>query len=71
MKNLNFEIFNSYFCANLNVQRCILSKPAEISNGNNLRFKNQVHQQKLAHLENPHIHHLLVVQQVVLTYGRI
>jgi phenylpropionate dioxygenase-like ring-hydroxylating dioxygenase large terminal subunit len=24
MKNLNFEIFNSYFCANLNVQRCIL-----------------------------------------------
>ena len=24
MKNLNFEIFNSYFCANLNVQRCII-----------------------------------------------
>ena len=23
MKNRNFEIFNSYFCANLNVQRCI------------------------------------------------
>lgn len=26
MKNLNFVLFNSYFCANLNVQRCILMK---------------------------------------------
>jgi hypothetical protein len=35
MKNLNFGLFISYFCANLNVQRCIVHlvvEEREISN---------------------------------------
>jgi len=33
MKNLNFGIFNSYFCANLNLQMCIMDECFIFSKG--------------------------------------
>ena len=75
MKNLNFEIFNSYFCANLNVQRCIIQfsrtnctmeeTMENIKKMNVILFTNARDE---SHIKEWAVHHLLVGFDIIYIF---